>query len=298
MSTATAAASSAMPRSKRKKESQFLAILKRLSRNKLSVVGGVILVIIILAAIFAPLIAPYGYADMDWEHILEGPSKLHICGTDNLGRDIFSRLLYGARYSLALGFISVIVSQFFGIILGSVVGYYGGTLENVVMRILDVIQSIPGTLLTITVATVFGSGFGNTVLALAISHIPGSARNTRALVLSVRKNEYLEAADACNCSDARKIISHILPNIISYMIVSFITATAYTILQAASLSYIGLGVQPPVPEWGALLTSARDYMRDYTYMLIFPCICIALTVLSLNLLGDGLRDAMDPKMKK
>lgn len=283
---------------KRKKESQLLAILKRLARNRLSVAGGVILIIIVLSAIFAPLIAPYPYDAMDSAHILEGPSKLHICGTDNLGRDIFSRLIYGARYSLALGFVSVIVSQFFGVIVGSVVGYYGGTLEDIVMRILDVIQSIPGTLLTITVATVFGSGFGNTILALAISHIPGSARNTRALVLSVRKNEYLEAADACNCSDARKIVTHILPNIISYMIVSFITATAYTILQAASLSYIGLGVQPPVPEWGALLTNARDYMRDYTYMLIFPCIFIAMTVLSLNLLGDGLRDAMDPKMKK
>ncbi len=282
----------------RKKESQMKAILKRLSRNKLSVIGGIILLIIIFCAIFAPLIAPYKYDVMDPEHILEGPTAKHICGTDNLGRDIFSRLLYGARYSLALGFISVIVSQFFGIILGSVVGYYGGTLEDVVMRILDVIQSIPGTLLTITVATVFGAGFTNTILALAISHIPGSARNTRALVLSVRKNEYLEAADACNCSDARKIATHILPNIVSYMIVGFITATAYTILQAASLSYIGLGVQPPTPEWGALLTSARDYMRDYTYMLVFPCVFIAMTVLSLNLLGDGLRDALDPKMKR
>lgn len=283
---------------KRKKQSQLLSILKRLARNKLSVAGGVILIIIVLAAIFAPLLTPYAYDAMDSAHILEGPTRLHICGTDNLGRDIFSRLLYGARYSLALGFVSVIVSQFFGIIIGSVVGYYGGVLEDVVMRILDVIQSIPGTLLTITVATVFGSGFMNTILALAVSHIPGSARNTRALVLSVRKNEYLEAADACNCSDARKIVTHILPNIVSYMIVSFITATAYTILQAASLSYIGLGVQPPTPEWGALLTNARDYMRDYTYMLIFPCVFIALTVLSLNLLGDGLRDAMDPKMKK
>lgn len=283
---------------KKKKESQVLAILKRLSRNKLSVVGGIIMILMILAAIFAPVIAPYSYQAMDGAHILEGPSRLHLCGTDNLGRDILSRLLYGARYSLALGFISVIAAQFFGVIIGSVVGFYGGALENVVMRMLDIIQSVPGTLLTITVATVFGSGFVNTVLALAISHIPSSARTTRALVLSVRRNEYLEAAEACNCSDARKIFSHILPNIISYMIVSFITATAYTILQAASLSYIGLGVQPPTPEWGALLTNARDYMRDYTYMLIFPCICIALTVLSLNLLGDGLRDAMDPKMKK
>lgn len=283
---------------KRKKESLIMGVLKRLARNKLAMAGGVILIVIILAAIFAPYLTPYTYEEMDVMHILEGPSKEHICGTDIFGRDLFTRLLYGARYSLALGFVSVFVSQFFGVIIGSTVGFYGGRLENIVMRILDVIQSIPGTLLTITVATVFGSGFGNTVLALAISHIPGSSRTTRALVLSVRKNEYLEAAEACNCSDARKIFSHILPNIISYMIVGFATATAYTILQAASLSYIGLGVQPPTPEWGALLTGARDYVRDYTYLLVFPCICIALTVLSLNLLGDGLRDAMDPKMKK
>ena len=271
-------------RNKRKRESLAKGVLKRLARNKLAMAGGIIMVVIILAAIFAPWLTPYTYEEMDALHILEGPSKAHICGTDIFGRDLFTRLLYGARYSLALGFASVFVSQFFGIIIGSTVGFYGGQLENVVMRILDVIQSIPGTL--------------NTVLALAISHIPGSSRTTRALVLSVRKNEYLEAAEACNCSDARKIFSHILPNIISFMIVSFATATAYTILQAASLSYIGLGVQPPTPEWGALLTGARDYVRDYTYLLVFPCICIALTVLSLNLLGDGLRDAMDPKMKK
>ena len=287
-----------MNKGKVSKPSQVKEILKRLRKNKVAMLGGIILAIIVIAAVLAPVIAPYSYEAMDTGHTLEGPSASHLCGTDNLGRDIFSRLLYGARYSLALGFVSVIVSQFFGVILGSVVGYYGGLFEDVVMRILDVIQSIPGTLLTITVATVFGSGFGNTILALAISHIPGSARSTRALVLSVRKNEYLEAAEACNCSDARKIVTHIIPNILSYMIVTMTTATAYTILQASSLSYIGLGVQPPKPEWGALLTSARDYMRDYTYMLIAPCICIALTVLSLNLLGDGLRDAMDPKMKK
>lgn len=281
-----------------KKENQLIGVLKRLCKNKLAVAGGIIVTLIVLAAVFAPLIAPYGYEEMDYENILSGPSAQHWCGTDNLGRDIFTRLLYGARYSLALGFISVIFSQFFGIIIGSIVGYYGGILEDIVMRILDVLQSIPGTLFTITVATVFGTGFFNTVLALGISHIPGSARTTRALVLSVRKSDYLEAAEACNCSDLRKIATHILPNILSYMIVGWTTAIAYTILQAASLSYIGLGVQPPQPEWGALLTGARSYMRDYTYMLIAPCVCIAVTVLSLNLLGDGLRDALDPKMKR
>ncbi|MCC8045955.1 MAG: ABC transporter permease [Clostridiales bacterium] len=286
------------PKTKVKKESQLLGVLRRLKKNKLAMLGGVILIIIVLAAIFAPFLTPYTYEEMDYANVLSGPSRQHLCGTDNLGRDLLTRMLYGARYSLALGFVSVIFSQVFGITIGSIVGYYGGRVEDVVMRILDVIQSIPGTLFTITVAAVFGSGFVNTILALGITHIPGSARTTRALVLSVRKNDYLEAAEACNCSDIRKIATHILPNILSYMIVSWTTATAYTILQAASLSYIGLGVQPPAPEWGALVTAARSYLRDYTYLMIFPCICIALTVLSLNLLGDGLRDAMDPKMKR
>ena len=285
------------PSSKRKKTSQTLMILRRLAKNKLEIVGAIILLLIILAAIFAPLLTNYTYEEMDIAHNFEGPTRLHICGTDNLGRDLFTRLLYGARYSLLLGFVSVFASQFIGIILGSIIGYYGGVVENIILRIMDIIQSIPGTLFTITVATVFGSGFFNTVLALSISHVPGTARSTRALVLTVRKNEYLEAADACNCSDLRKIFTHILPNIFSYMIINFVTAVGYTILQAASLSYIGLGVQPPTPEWGALLTNARDFMRDYTYMLVFPCLCIAFTVLSLNLLGDGLRDALDPKMK-
>ena len=161
-----------MNKGKVSKPSQVKEILKRLRKNKVAMLGGIILAIIVIAAVLAPVIAPYSYEAMDTGHTLEGPSASHLCGTDNLGRDIFSRLLYGARYSLALGFVSVIVSQFFGVILGSVVGYYGGLFEDVVMRILDVIQSIPGTLLTITVATVFGSGFGNTILALAISHIP------------------------------------------------------------------------------------------------------------------------------
>ena len=272
--------------------------MKRLSKNHLAVLGLIILCVILFCAVFAPLIAPYSYTEMDAAHTFEGPTAAHWFGTDNLGRDILSRLLYGARYSLSLALISVLLSQCCGIVIGSIAGFYGGVLEDVIMRIIDVIQSIPGTLLTITIATVFGSGFLNTILALSISHIPGSARNVRALVLSVRKNEYLEAAEACNCSDARKIATHIIPNILSYIIVSMTTATAYTILMAASLSYIGLGVQPPTPEWGAMLTGARDYMRDYPYMLVFPGLCIAFTVLSLNLLGDGLRDAMDPKLKK
>ena len=287
-----------MNKGKVSKPSQVKEILKRLRKNKVAMLGGIILAIIVIAAVLAPVIAPYSYEAMDTGHTLEGPSASHLCGTDNLGRDIFSRLLYGARYSLALGFVSVIVSQFFGVILGSVVGYYGGLFEDVVMRILDVIQSIPGTLLTITVATVFGSGFGNTILALAISHIPGSARSTRALVLSVRKNEYLEAAEACNCSDARKIVTHIIPNILSYMIVTMTTATAYTILQATSLSYIGLGVQPPTPEWGAMLSGARQFIRQCPHMVIAPGMAIAITILALNLLGDGLRDALDPKLKR
>jgi peptide/nickel transport system permease protein len=270
----------------------------RLAKNKVAMAGLIILCFFVVIAVLAPWISPYSYTEMDIDHVFEGPSLNHWFGTDNLGRDILSRLMYGTRYSLSLGIVSVVLSQMCGLVIGCIAGYYGGTLEDVIMRILDVIQSIPGTLLTITIATVFGSGFFNTILALAISHIPGSARNMRALVLMVRKNEYLEAAEACNCGDFRKILTHIVPNCLSYIIISMTMATAYTILQAASLSYIGLGVQPPTPEWGAMLTGARNYLRDYSYMLIFPGLCIGTSVLSLNLLGDGLRDAMDPKLKK
>ena len=274
------------------------AIMRRLARNKLSVAGLILFSIIMLIALLAPWIAPYPYAEMNSHRVLEGPSADHWLGTDHLGRDVLSRLMIGARYSLTLGILSVLGANVIGILIGALAGFYGGIREEVIMRILDIVQSIPNTLLTITVATVFGAGFMNTILALSVAFMPNVARGVRSVVISIRNNEYLEAAEASNCSTARKILTHILPNSMSYIIVNFTMMTAFAILLATSLSFIGLGVQPPTPEWGAMLIGARNHIRDHAYLLIFPGICIGLTVLSLNLLGDGLRDAMDPKLRK
>lgn len=280
-----------------KKHSQVLEILKRLSRNKLAMAGLIILIIEIIIAIIGPLITPYGYNDMDFTSMLQAPSLQHLMGTDDLGRDIFSRIIYGTRYSLGLGFLGIITSMVVGVIIGSIVGYFGGKADAIIMRIVDIIQSIPGILLSIAISSSLGSGFLNTVLALSFSQIPSNIRLLRGSILNIRKMEYLEAADAISCSKIRTIATHVLPNSFSPMIVQGTMSIANIIMQAASLSYIGLGILPPTPEWGAMLSGARNYIRDYPNMVVFPGLAIAITVLSLNMLGDGLRDALDPRLK-
>ena len=254
--------------------------------------------LLIVLAIAAPLIMPYKYDQMDMANRFASPSLKHLCGTDEMGRDIFSRLLYGGRASLLLGFTATIISTFLGMLIGSVVGYFGGTVDTIVMRLIDILQAIPGILLAIAISACLGSGLFNTVLALSIGGIPMTVRLLRGSIMGVRKMEYIEAAQKINCSVPRTITKHILPNSISPIIVSVTMGIGNTILMAASLSYIGLGIQPPTPEWGAMLTAANQYMVDHPHMVVFPGIAIALIVLSLNLLGDGLRDALDPKLKK
>lgn len=283
---------------RRKKEGQFSLVIKRLGKNKVAMAGLVIVLLLFLVAILAPLIMPYAYDEMDMSNRFATPSLSHLCGTDDMGRDIFSRLLYGGRASLSLGFLATIISTAIGMILGSIVGYFGGIVDTVIMRLVDILQAIPSILLAIAISACLGSGFFNTVIALAIGHVPMTVRLLRGSIMSVRKMEYLEAAQTINCSAQRTIIRHILPNSISPVIVSVTMGIGNTILMAASLSYIGLGVQPPTPEWGAMLSAARTYMRDYPHMVLFPGIAIAIVVLSLNMLGDGLRDALDPKLKK
>ena len=264
---------------RRKKESQFSQVLGRLRSNKMAMFGLAISLLLIVLAIAAPLIMPYKYDQMDMANRFASPSLKHLCGTDEMGRDIFSRLLYGGRASLLLGFTATIISTFLGMLIGSVVGYFGGTVDTIVMRLIDILQAIPGIL-------------------LAIGGIPMTVRLLRGSIMGVRKMEYIEAAQKINCSVPRTITKHILPNSISPIIVSVTMGIGNTILMAASLSYIGLGIQPPTPEWGAMLTAANQYMVDHPHMVVFPGIAIALIVLSLNLLGDGLRDALDPKLKK
>ena len=288
---------STAPKKKYKKQSEFARVMKQLAKNKVAMLGLIILIIEILLAIFAPYISPYGYAQMDFLHTNEGPSAAHWFGCDDMGRDIFTRILYGGRYSISIGIIAICIATLIGIIIGAVAGYFGGQVDNVIMRCLDVIQAIPGMLLMIVISAVLGPGFFNTIIAMSVSSISGMARMLRAQMMKERGAEYIEAAQSINCSKISIIFKHLLPNCISPIIVQATMGVAQTITMAAGLSFIGLGVQPPLPEWGAMLSAARSFIRQYPHMVIFPGLAIAVTVLALNLLGDGLRDALDPKLK-
>lgn len=280
-----------------KKENRFLAVMKRVCSSKLALAALIVFILIVLAALFAPLIAPYPYEEMDLSNTYQMPSWEHICGTDQLGRDIFSRLLYGARYSLALGLLAQVFTLVFGVILGAVAGFFGSKVDLAVMRILDIFEAIPAILLAIIICTALGTGFLNTVIAMGVGGIPMMSRLLRASILTVREQEYIEAAAVINCSKFRQITKYVLPNSISPLIIAFTTGIGMTIMQAASLSYLGLGVQPPMPEWGAMLSDTRKYFQHYPYMAVFPGVAIAVTVLCINIVGDSLRDALDPKLK-
>lgn len=251
-----------------------------------------------LIAIFAPLIMPYGYEEIDIINANAGPSWEHWCGTDDLGRDILSRLMYGGRYSLRIGIVAVAFAAVAGAAIGAIAGYYGGAFDMTLMRILDIFQAIPGLILSIAVSATLGAGFTNCIIALAIGMVPSFARMARASILNIRKMEYLEAATSINASDFRIIVKHVLPNALSPLIVQGTMSVASAILVAASLSFIGLGVQPPTPEWGAMLSAGRNYIRNYPHIVFFPGVTIMIAVFALNVLGDGLRDALDPKLKQ
>lgn len=287
----------ATPLPQRRKYNAVLDVLRRMSRNKAAMIGLAIFVFEIIIAILAPRIAPYDYQEMNFAEMLADPTAAHIMGCDDLGRDILSRIIYGTRYSLGLGILAVAVSTFFGIILGAIAGYFGGMVDNVIMRFLDIFQSIPPILLCVAISTALGSGYLNTVMALAIGNIPSAARMLRGSILNIRKMEYLEAADSVNSGTLRTIVSHVLPNSFSPMIVSATMGVPKMIMAAASLSFIGLGVPKGTPEWGAMLSSARNFMQNHPHTVIYPGLAIAVTVLALNMMGDGLRDALDPKLK-
>ena len=282
---------------RKKKQSQWKMVVRRLMKNKIAMLGLFILIIIILACLFAPLIAPYSATEMDYANILSTPSKEHWFGCDALGRDIFSRILYGGRYSLALGFAGSMFGSLIGLVFGLIAGYAGGQTDMILMRVIDIISAIPGMLLAIIISTALGSGFFNTVIALSVGSIPGTIRQVRALCLKEREQEYIEACRANNCSHIKIMFKHMLPNIISPMIVGMTMGIGMTIMSASGLSFIGLGIQPPTPEWGAMLSDGRSYVLLYPHLMLFPGLAITLLVLSVNLLGDGLRDALDPRLK-
>lgn len=280
------------------KHGQFQDAWKRLKRNKRAIVGMIILLLIILGALLAGVIGPEGFDEHDYTQIFQKPSWKHLCGTDNFGRDIFHRILYGGRISLVVGFCAVVVSVSLGTVLGSVAGYYGGAVDNIIMRFMDVMMAIPNTLLAIAVCAALGSGIDKMILAIAITAVPGHSRVVRSAVLSARHQEYIEAAVSNGASDARIIFKYILPNCLAPIIVQATMSVARAILSASSLAFIGLGVQQPTPEWGAMLSAGRNYIRDYWWVITFPGVAIMLTIYGINLFGDGLRDALDPRLKQ
>ena len=281
-----------------KKRSQASDVWRRLKKSRLAMLGLIGLSILVFCALFADLIAPYDYALQDYTSLNQKPSLSHLFGTDNFGRDIFSRVIYGARISLVMGFISLSIGAVIGCILGAIAGFFGKKIESVIMRACDIMMSIPSTVLAIVITTTLGPGLVNAIIALSISTIPTFARVVRGSTLTVKDQEFIEAARGIGAKNSHIILHYILPNVLAPIIVQATLGIGKSIIMLAALSFLGLGIQPPTPEWGSMLSTARTFMRDYPHEVIFPGLAIMFTVLSLNLFGDGLRDALDPKLKR
>ena len=271
---------------------------KRFCKNKTAVVALVILCIMIIAAIFAGVLTPYGPYESDLANVKATPSWAHPFGCDENGRDILTRILYGARISLSVGVITVLISTAAGSVIGVISAYYGGVVDAVLSRLMEMIQSFPSILLAIIFMSVFGRGIENAIIAIAVVSIPGPARIIRSSVLSAKENDYVTAANAIGCTDLRIMFKHILPNILAPIIVNATMSVSGSSLSLASLGFLGLGVQPPTAEWGYMLSSGRNFIFSASHIITFPGLAIAITVLSFNLLGDGLRDALDPRLKE
>ena len=281
-----------------KRNSQLPEIWRRYKKNKAAMVGLVILIFIILIAVFADVIVPYEKCiEQVGAERLQGPSAAHWFGTDDLGRDLFARVIHGSRYSLLIGVSTSLMALAAGAILGASAGYFGGMVDNIICRITDVFMCVPPILLSLAVVAALGSNMKNLIIAITVSCIPGNIRLIRSVVLTVAEQDYVEAARSYGASHARIIFKYVLPNAMGPIIVNTTMAISDMILSAAGLSFIGMGIQPPSPEWGALLSNAQKYMFTSLYLLIFPGFFILLSSLSFNLVGDGLTDALDPKLK-
>lgn len=281
-----------------KKSTKFSYIWNSFKKNKAALAGLIIICIFIFTAIFADLIVDYDVAITQNKYErLQGPSWEHFFGTDHLGRDVFARVVHGSRTSLAMGVVTTAISLFIGGLLGIIAGYFGGWIDSIITRIMDMLMCIPSILLSLCIITVLGTSTFNLLLAITISSVPGFTRILRATVITMTSQEYIDAAKTAGSSHFKIMCSHILPNAVGMIIVQATMSISGMIIFASGLSFIGLGVQPPVPEWGVMLSDAKKYMRYCPYLLIFPGMSIALTALSLNLLGDGLRDVLDPHSK-
>lgn len=283
-----------------KKKTPLQEIVCRFMQNRMAVVGLIIFTIILLCAIFADQIASYEGAalQMNIAERLQGPSAKHWLGTDEAGRDIFARIIHGARNSLWIGFIATAFSLLVGGALGAIAGFFGKWVDELIMRVMDVMLCLPDMLLAIAIVAAFGGSVVNMILAIGISRIPRFARIVRSSVLTVRDMEYVEAARAIGARNGTIILRHVLLNCMGPIIVQITLIFASSILAISSLSFLGLGIKPPAPEWGNMLAAGRNNMRDYGYLVLAPGLAIFLSIFSLNLLGDGLRDALDPRLKK
>lgn len=280
-----------------KPESQVKIMWDALKKNKAALFGLIVILILVFVAFFGDLIAPFSATETNMADAKQGMSIEHWFGTDMQGRDIFSRILSGTKYSLLIGIAAVAFSLVIGTVLGSVAGYFGGKIDAVIMRIMDIMLAIPSILLAITLMAAFGQGLDKAIVAIGVVSIPEFARIVRSSIMSAKENDYVAAAKVLGNSNARIIFRHILPNVVSSIVVRATLGISTAILDIAALGFLGLGVKPPTPEWGTMLGDAKSYIMSLPHMIIFPGIVISLAVLAFNLFGDGLRDALDPKSR-
>lgn len=281
---------------KNKKSWQGVNTLRRLFRSKSAIFGMMLIFLMIMLAVCANFF-PYSPTASSPKEAKQTSSWAHLCGTDELGRDILTRIAYGARISLTVGILAISISALLGTILGSIAGFYGGRVDNYIMRFVDIWMAIPNLLLNISVVAALGNGLTNVIWAIGLSGTPNFCRIIRGSVLSSKSQEYVESARASGASDLFVILYHIIPNCIAPMIVQCTLGIGNAILTCSSLSFLGIGVIPPTPEWGAMLSTGRSFIRNYPHMTFFPGLAMLITILGMNLLGDGLRDALDPKLK-
>lgn len=280
------------------RKSKLKEIWRRFRKNRVAMFGLVVICLFLLGAIFADFITPYEMATRQKiMERLQPPSLGHVFGTDFVGRDVFARVVHGARYSLAIGIVTTLCSLFISLFLGASAGYFSGIVDNIIMRFVDILSSVPSLLLAMTIVAALGASVVNLFIAMTIAGIPAFVRIIRTSILNVVNQEYIEAARACGTNNFRIIYKHVLANAIGPIIVAATMNVSQMILNAATLSFIGLGFQPPIPEWGSMLSEAREFMRTAIYLMVSPGIAIILSTLSINLVGDGLRDALDPKLK-
>jgi peptide/nickel transport system permease protein len=277
--------------------SPWVAARRRFIRSRTGLVGALVLLIVTLAAVFAAQVAPYNPTRQDFRVEREPPSMAHLMGTDEFGRDLFSRVIWGAQSSLQAGAVAASIALVAGLVLGMVAAYYGGALDSFIMRVMDVLLAFPYILLAITVVAILGPGLQNAMIAIGIVYVPHYARVVRGAVLSVRARDYVEAARALGARDGRVMIQHVLPNTLAPIIVQTTLNVGSAIIDTAGLSFLGLGTQPPTPDWGNMLSAGRSYVIDSPWIATFPGLAILVTVLAFNLMGDALRDAFDPRLR-